>query len=491
MTSLRTRLLIGSGLVVLIFVVTIAGVVRAARVQQHELALRNFFAQRYLVPLAQAAQVAADGLRVSSARLPEPFATPGSGVYAQWRDANGRAVWRTPSSCPPGAVAARLLTAEVDTPLRLDWRVFADCVPGANVAFPPPLTATGDQIRLGMLTSADGTALYAASQSRVLSAEPYTLQVTLRADHAALRPLTRRLQTNQRLLLRWLLGGALALLVILAAVSLWLLRPMWRVGREVKAIQAGRQPEITGVYAPELRPLTENLNTLMRQNRARLKRYRARLDELAHSFKTPLAVQKAAAENEKSADRLRRVVLEQVERMLQEVNFHLKRAATYGQLTLAKTVAVKPVAEKNLNAFKLLYQPRGIRLTLQADERLRFSGYEGDLLEILGNLTENACKAARGRVRIKAYAAATAEMRDRCLILEVEDDGPGIAPGEREAVFRRGRRGDAYSDGSGLGLALVKDIVEEGYGGRVEIGDSALGGACVRVSLLHPSDMAR
>jgi two-component system sensor histidine kinase TctE len=101
------------------------------------------------------------------------------------------------------------------------------------------------------------------------------------------------------------------------------------------------------------------------------------------------------------------------------------------------------------------------------------------LRELLSNLIHNAIEhAGRGsRVTVRTHASGGDA------VLEVEDDGPGIAPEERAAVFDRFRRGSAASgNGSGLGLAIVRDIVK-GHAARVEIVDPASGrGVILRVT---------
>lgn len=478
MTSLRLRLWISHVIVLLVVSIAGAGVVVTTFTEQHDRAILAFFQQHYFLPIEQQVRyLPSGGLRINSARLPQQLEKSHSGIYAQLHDNTGQIIWRSPSLCTKNEINQQLVIAEVDSPLRLDWQVFAACTELEVIDFPRAEDSSHD-IRLQTLADTNYVLHYAASKRIGLGQfeQRYTLQIAVSRQQSVLQQLAQSLQQTQRRGWQWLFAGIIALALIQLAASYWLLAPLRRAGREIEAIQAGRQQNLSDDYATELLPLTGNLNTLMQQNQARLKRYRERLDDLAHSFKTPLAVQKAAAENEKSESRLRRIVLEQVERMLQEVNFHLKRAATYGQLTLSKEIMLKPVAEKNINAFKILHERKGLQFSLVVDEVLRFPGYEGDLLEILGNLTENACKAARQQVKIAIY-----KTDKTTLIIDIEDDGPGIPVAEREWVFQRGKRGTAYSEGSGLGLALVKDIVEGGYDGRVEMRDSDLGGVCVRV----------
>jgi two-component system sensor histidine kinase PhoQ len=107
-------------------------------------------------------------------------------------------------------------------------------------------------------------------------------------------------------------------------------------------------------------------------------------------------------------------------------------------------------------------------------EGVAFRGVEGDLMEILGNLLDNAWKWCRGRVRVSARRTADS------LTLAVEDDGPGMDPSEAERLLERGVRADESMPGHGIGLATVRDIAAA-YGAAIAIEHSSLGGALIRL----------
>jgi signal transduction histidine kinase len=117
---------------------------------------------------------------------------------------------------------------------------------------------------------------------------------------------------------------------------------------------------------------------------------------------------------------------------------------------------------------------------------VRVSGDSAKLSQVIRNLADNAVHAANSKVRLTLAAQGS------FAIVRVEDDGPGIPESERGRVFERFVRLDDSRDrgsgGSGLGLAIVREVVR-GHGGTVEVTDSALGGACVTVSLPMTSSM--
>jgi signal transduction histidine kinase len=106
-----------------------------------------------------------------------------------------------------------------------------------------------------------------------------------------------------------------------------------------------------------------------------------------------------------------------------------------------------------------------------------------DLRRVLGNLVDNAVRHARSTVEVRAFEA------DAQAVVEVSDDGVGIAEADRERVFERFTRLDEGrardSGGSGLGLAIVREVVQR-QGGVVELDDSAHGGLTARLRLPSP-----
>jgi signal transduction histidine kinase len=98
------------------------------------------------------------------------------------------------------------------------------------------------------------------------------------------------------------------------------------------------------------------------------------------------------------------------------------------------------------------------------------------MLELLGNLLDNAFRHARSQLRLTASRSG-----DRVMLV-VEDDGPGIDPAARAQALQRGVRLDEIEGGHGLGLAIVGDIAAL-YGGGLTLGSSDLGGLRAQVTL--------
>lgn len=274
----------------------------------------------------------------------------------------------------------------------------------------------------------------------------------------------------------WL--GAMAVLLLLAQVAAlrWGLRPLRSAAEELATIEAGQKERLEGSYPHEIAQLTDNLNIFLSRERERQKRYRDALADLAHSLKTPLAVMRGAlAEPPNGA--LAATVDEEVQKMERIVDYQLQRAATVGQSSkLAAPLAVGPIAARIADSLRKVHRDKQPEMQLAVDDSAVFRGDEGDLMELLGNLLDNACKWCRHTVRLGVAST------DGELVLTVEDDGPGIEASLAEAILRRGIRADQAVPGHGIGLAVVRDIVQA-YGGEIAIGTSALGGASFSVRL--------
>ena len=141
----------------------------------------------------------------------------------------------------------------------------------------------------------------------------------------------------------------------------------------------------------------------------------------------------------------------------------------------AQPLPIGPVLDRLLTALSTAYRDKNVIAQCDVGDST-FEGDERDLMELLGNLLENAFKYCEHRVRVSAKVDAEA------LSLWVDDDGPGIAPEKRGLVLQRGMRADSAVAGHGIGLAIVKDIAHS-YGGKLTIQSSKLGGAAITVNV--------
>ncbi|MEJ8568950.1 ATP-binding protein [Elongatibacter sediminis] len=274
------------------------------------------------------------------------------------------------------------------------------------------------------------------------------------------------------------LAGVILLLAQVATIYL-AFRPLQAVARDVARVESGDAPALDGAYPAELEPLARNVNRLLATEKANQERYRNALDSLAHSLKTPLAVLRAGLETrEQAAAAPLRKAVEEMNRL---VTTRLQRAAVSARRTMGRPEPVEPVVRRIIASLEKVHSRKMIQAEVIIDADAMFCGEERDLMELMGNLLDNAFKYGARRVRLTARSIPCEGGRPG-LAVRVEDDGPGIDPVQWPLLLERGVRGDERVDGHGLGLAIVLELVTA-YGGSVDIGHSELGGAKISVDL--------
>ncbi len=254
------------------------------------------------------------------------------------------------------------------------------------------------------------------------------------------------------------------------------LQPLNRVRFALSRIRDGRARRLDGDFPAEIAPLAAELNSLIDHSEEVVGRARTHVSNLAHFLKTPLSVlaSEASAQPGPFADS----VMRQVTTMRRQIDHYLARARAAGSVNvLGNRTAVKPVLDDLSRVLKRIHAEKGISIDVACPGELAFRGERQDLEEMAGNLIDNACKWARGRVTVEARRNGGALFE-----LLVDDDGQGLAPEERARVGERGERLDESVPGSGLGLAIVRDIAKL-YGGSLTLDDSPLGGLEARLDL--------
>lgn len=274
--------------------------------------------------------------------------------------------------------------------------------------------------------------------------------------------------------------GVAGLLLILALQRFTVrraLRPLEEVRQQIAQLQQGQRSELDSRVPDELEPLVAQVNHLLSHTEDTLMRSRNALGNLGHALKTPLAVLVSLADREelRGYPELRATLREQLEQIEQRLGRELGRARLAGE---ALPGAHFDCAEELPGLFSTLamIHDRGLDLDWAAPEGLRLPWDREDLLELLGNLLDNACKWAESQVNL------TIRTGEDGYSLMVDDDGPGIAEDQRDGVLSRGARLDEQVAGHGLGLGIVRDIVEA-WDGRLSLQDSPLGGLRVRIDL--------
>ena len=452
-TSLRVRLLVAT-LVALVLALVLAGVLLSSLFREHVLRQFEAVLTQQLDQLTArlefdpAGQPQIDTTRLSDPRWQKPY----SGLYWQLDriDADGagriaalrsRSLWDTALTLPPDALA--------------DGQVHVHHGQGPQDA---ALLLVERTVRPG---DRSGTAW----------------RLTVGAD---MQDTTQAIERFTGVLAASLLAlGVLLVLAALAQVAVGL-SPLRTLQRALNGVNEGQSQRLQGRFPTEVQPLIDGFNGVLDRNTEVVNRARTQAGNLAHALKTPLAVLAQAADGQGPREALAQQVREQVALSRRHIDWHLARARVAASQRLpGLRTPLAPVVDGLVRVMDRVHAERHLVLqTAAVAPELAFAGEEQDLQEMLGNLLDNACLWARQRVTVQASSDGER------LCIAVEDDGPGIAPEQREAVLARGVRLDEATPGSGLGLAVVADLVAL-YGGSIALDTARQGG--LRVSLSLPA----
>lgn len=445
--SLRGRLAITTLFILLLFL----GFTGYALDRAFQNSIENALLERLTVQIY--ALLSAAEVRTGQLFMPETLPDPelnriDSGRYAWVTDRSGAEIWRSPS-----AVSLDLNTPEAVAPGRYS---LTETQFGKEALF---------LFSYGIIwENLDG------SETR------YNFHIL--QDQA---PTAAEISTFRTTLWRWLGGMGVLLLLIQAAVLRWGLAPLPRLAEDLIKIEQGSQEQLSGNYPSELEGVAHNLNILIANERRQRQRYRNTLADLAHSLKTPLAILRginADQLNTQPRDAMQTIET-QVARMDQIVSYQLQRAASPTVSLITRPVPLEPLVQKLMRSMTKVYQDKKLNYQLEIEKDCQFNGDERDLLEVLGNLLDNAFKACRSRVRLTAGATITQPHR---LIISIEDDGAGVPSAMQQEILKRGVRADSSHPGQGIGLAVAREIIDS-YGGRLSIDRSDLGGARFSIEL--------
>lgn len=399
------------------------------------------------------------GLAVGDPRLAQPL----SGLYWQIDQVSDGAG-------PPekaGLLRSRSLWDQT-----LDWRQFrAD-------AGNPGEHREDTALSTGMLPDGQGHPLVAVARPLQLpEADAPQLRLIVAADSALLAEPMQRFTTMLIAALGTLAAG-LALAVVLQLRLA--LRPLQLLRTGLADVRKGATPRLEGRFPQELRPLVQEFNHVLDVNADMVQRARTQAGNLAHAVNTPLSILGNAAAQESGA--LAELVREQVTSASRQVDHHLARARAAARQATGLRTPLEPPLASLVRTMERLHAGRGIRFTLKRDAQpWDFLGDGQDLMEILGNLLDNAGKWAAQAVSLEVQGLEH-DQAGGPLLLTVDDDGPGIEDADLGRIFERGERLDERRPGAGLGLDIVRDLVQT-YGGSIAASRSPLGGLRMQLHL--------
>jgi len=439
--SLRVRLMLAAALLALLFMLALLPALQKA----FSLALQESIEQRLasdVTTLISAARIERGQLQMPALLPDERYNLPYTGLLGYIFDRQGTLVWQSRATR------------------------------NRNINYHPRYDGRGNEF--ARIHQDDGDEFFVYDvEVKLLGGKSAAFSIV------ALQPVREYQDTLNGLREKLYLGfGAalLALMVLLWAGLTWGLRSLRRLSSELDDVESGARDGLSREHPRELLRLTGSLNRLLRSEREQRQRYRDSLDDLAHSLKTPLAVLQGVGESMEQGDREQaRVLQSQIERMSQQIDYQLQRASLRKSGLVKHQVELKPLLDSLCSTLAKVYRDKRVEVSLDIPALARVPMEQGALLELLGNLLENAYRLCLGQVRVSL------QQSPGLLELCVEDDGPGVPADQRERILERGERLDRQHPGQGIGLAVVKDIIDS-YDAELSLGDSPLGGAAFRIA---------
>jgi two-component system, OmpR family, sensor histidine kinase PhoQ len=445
--SLSRRLLLSVSVSLVAFFGATIFVLDASFRDVAERSMRDLLDAQIVALIASAEPQPDGGFEPQSRNLETRLATPGSGLYAQIQSTQpGDVPWRSPSAA------------------------------GTFIDFGRPLVAGGKSFQYDQAQQQE---VAIASRGIAFEDESHVQRNLTFSVATNLAPYKAQLTSFRQQLFGWFFGLTLALLATLGVLLRWVLSPVRRLEKEITAVEEGERQALGGGYPRELSGVATNLNTLLLGERNRLARYRHTLGNLAHGLKTPLAIMHARLPDVPPEPA--RVFGVEIDRMTDIIEHQLKRAAWGGAMLGQAALELEPLMVDLRAALMTVYSRKDLSIAIKIEPNAHFIGDRGDLMELMGNLIDNACKWCGSQVRVTISLDPAAEPKQRLRIV-VEDDGPGISAEDRARVLRRGVRADEKVPGHGLGLSMVRETVDL-YGGHLAIEQSELGGARFELAL--------
>lgn len=328
--------------------------------------------------------------------------------------------------------------------------------------------------RTAIIDDAFGTRMRVVERTVTLA--PKTYQILVTGNLSEIGELVESFRGQAFIVL----GAVGVMLAIMSAiVARFAMRPISRLSRAIESVREGESVAVTGNYPREIAPLAEEVNELLRSNAQIIERARNQVGNLAHGLKTPIAVLRNEAGSKKGA--LADVVLAESEKMSTMVSTYLERARLAARTSVVGKKADSTMVMLRLTRVMGKIHPDVAVKFQRPDVSLPwFRGDEADLEEMAGNLLDNACKWSKGEVEV--HLGSEAGETGTMLLIRIDDNGAGLSDEDAQKVLRRGVRLDEKTPGSGLGLDIVKELVDV-YGGTLALKRSALGGLLVELRL--------
>ncbi|MGR5559146.1 ATP-binding protein [Vibrio fortis] len=260
--------------------------------------------------------------------------------------------------------------------------------------------------------------------------------------------------------------------------SNWSLKPIDKINNQLLALKQDEIDRLDNSTVKELKPLVESLNGLIHYERQQKEKQRQLLSDLSHGLKTPLSVLQGVARSHSLGiplhdnKKIDHVINQEVKNMVDQIQHRLKVASNdHSSVLSAQSHQVSEIVDQLVFGMKKIHATKNVTFKMCVPADVVFVGQRNDLMEVVGNLLDNACKYGGGEVHVSAYIK-----NSKCLYVVVEDNGEGVPDALKEKLGNRGMRLDSRVQGYGLGINIAQELLSS-YHGLLKIEDSSLGGA--------------
>lgn len=331
-------------------------------------------------------------------------------------------------------------------------------------------TPTGEQLRTNQSGPEKQSLLVVSSGYKKFDK---LLTISIAED---LNPIKENIMQFQYWFAAMLLAMLLILVVLQALILRYSLKPITRIHTELKSLEQGELNKLSTDSPSELRPLVNEVNHLLSVMEQRLRRSRDSLGDLAHAIKKPLTVIKQFINKSDIPDTVKDILTQQYDEIHQLTDRILKRARLAGHSHSGSLFSFSEDLPALIKTLEMMHANKALQLTINISNNITFPVDREDMLELLGNLLDNAFKWAEQKINISVSVNSS-------LNICIEDDGSGVKPEKIKELSKRGVRLDEKVVGHGFGLAISSDIVND-YGGSISFKKSDnLGGFMVEIKI--------
>ncbi|MDO8354325.1 MAG: HAMP domain-containing sensor histidine kinase, partial [Aestuariivirga sp.] len=277
----------------------------------------------------------------------------------------------------------------------------------------------------------------------------------------------------------------LSLIGLALTIAAWLqvsigLRPLQALRKQLSELRTSDTKRLEGEFPTEVEPLVSEFNDVLNLRDKSLERARHRAGDLAHGLITPLTILSAVARDLSKRKLIKQAT--EIDGQVENMRRHVERGLIRARLSTGRghdRTNLAEAADAVVSTLRRLPEANDLKwlIGIPADTVVPLE--RNDLLELLGNLLDNARKFAKSQVKI-SFAEGS---------IVIEDDGPGVADAELSSIRQRGRKLDESRKGFGLGLAIVEDIADL-YELELSYGRAACGGLQVKVAFDRESASA-